>query len=59
LVSDTEGRSQAEGLENRVPRKIFRPKREEVAGDWRRLHRERLHGLCCSVSAFLNPVFQK
>jgi len=25
------------------------PKREEVTGDWRRLHNEQLHGLCCSV----------
>jgi hypothetical protein len=27
-------------LENRVLRKIFGPKREEVAGGWRRLHNE-------------------
>jgi hypothetical protein len=54
LVRDIEGRSQPKGLENRMPRKTFRPKREEVAGDWRRLQRERLHGLYCSVSAFLN-----
>jgi hypothetical protein len=30
-------------FENRVIRKIFRPKREEVAGGWRRLHNEELH----------------
>jgi hypothetical protein len=29
--------------ENRVLRKIFGPKMEEVAGDWRRLHNEELH----------------
>jgi hypothetical protein len=29
--------------ENRVQRRIFGPKREEVAGDWRRLHNEELH----------------
>jgi hypothetical protein len=29
--------------ENRVLRRIFVPKREEVAGDWRRLHDEELH----------------
>jgi hypothetical protein len=32
--------------ENRVLRRIFRPKREEVAGGWRRLHNEELHNLC-------------
>jgi hypothetical protein len=31
--------------ENRVLRRIFVPKREEVAGDWRRLHNEELHNL--------------
>jgi hypothetical protein len=32
-------------FENRVLRRIFRPKREEVAGGWRRLHNEELHNL--------------
>jgi hypothetical protein len=30
-------------FENRVLRRIFGPKREEVAGVWRRLHNEELH----------------
>jgi hypothetical protein len=34
--------------ENRVLRRIFGPNREEVAGDWRRLHNEELHKLCAS-----------
>jgi hypothetical protein len=34
--------------ENRVLRRILGPKREEVAGDWRRLHNEELHNLCIS-----------
>jgi hypothetical protein len=34
--------------ENRVLRRIFRPKREEVAGGWRRLHNEELHNLYAS-----------
>jgi hypothetical protein len=34
--------------ENRVLRRIFGPKREEVAGDWRRLHNEELHNLYAS-----------
>jgi hypothetical protein len=32
-------------FENMVLRKIFEPKRDEVAGEWRRLHNEELHGL--------------
>jgi hypothetical protein len=31
--------------ENRVMRRILGPKREEVAGGWRRLHNEELHNL--------------
>jgi hypothetical protein len=34
--------------ENRVLRGIFGPKREEVVGDWRRLHNEELHNLYTS-----------
>jgi hypothetical protein len=36
-------------FENRVLRRIFGPKREEVTGHWRRLHNEGLH----DVSLFL------
>jgi hypothetical protein len=32
-------------FENRVLRRIFGPKREEVAGGWRRLHSEGLYNL--------------
>jgi hypothetical protein len=32
-------------FENRVLRRIFRPKREEVTGECRRLHNEELHNL--------------
>jgi hypothetical protein len=31
--------------ENRALRRIFGPKREEVAGGWKRLHNEELHKL--------------
>jgi hypothetical protein len=34
-------------FENRVPRKIFGPKRDEVAGEWRRWHNEELCDLYC------------
>jgi hypothetical protein len=32
-------------FENRALRRIFEGKREEVAGNWRRLHNEELHNL--------------
>jgi hypothetical protein len=35
-------------FENRVLRRICGPKREEVAGGWRRLHNEELHKLYAS-----------
>jgi hypothetical protein len=31
--------------ENKVLRRIFRPRRDEVTGDWRKLHNEELHNL--------------
>jgi hypothetical protein len=31
-------------FENRVLRGVFGPKREEVVGDWRRLHNEEIQG---------------
>jgi hypothetical protein len=31
--------------ENRVLRRIFGPKRDEVTGEWRKLHNEQLHDL--------------
>jgi hypothetical protein len=35
-------------FENRVLRRIFGPKRDEVAGEWRRLHKEELNDLYSS-----------
>jgi hypothetical protein len=35
-------------FENRVLRKIFGPKRDDVTGDWRKLHNEELHNLYTS-----------
>jgi hypothetical protein len=32
-------------FEKRVLRRIFGPKREEVTGDWRKVHNEELHNL--------------
>jgi len=35
-------------FENRVLRRIFGPKRDEVTREWRELHNEELNGLYCS-----------
>jgi len=35
-------------FENRVLRRIFGPKRDEVTGDWRKLHNEKLYDLYSS-----------
>jgi hypothetical protein len=38
------------GFENRVLRRIFGPKRDEVTEAWRKLHNEELHNLYSSPS---------
>ena len=35
-------------LENKMLRRIFGPKRDEVTGEWRKVHDEELHDLYCS-----------
>jgi hypothetical protein len=35
-------------FENRVLRRMFGPKRDEVTGEWRKLHNEELHTLYSS-----------
>jgi hypothetical protein len=37
-------------FENRVLRRIFGPKRDEVTGEWRKLHNKELNDLYCSPS---------
>jgi hypothetical protein len=37
-------------FQNRVLRRIFGPKRDEVTGGWRKLHNEELHDLYSSSS---------
>jgi len=39
-------------FENRVLRRIFGPKRDEVTWEWRKLHNEELNDLYCSPHIF-------
>jgi hypothetical protein len=50
LVSDIKGGNRLRVFESRVLRRIFGPKRDEVTGEWRKLHNEELHDLYCSPS---------
>jgi len=40
-------------FENRVLRRIFWPRRDEVTGEWRKLHNEELNGLYSSPNIVL------
>ena len=35
---------------NRVLRRVLGPKRDEVAGEWRKLHNEELNDMYCSLN---------
>jgi len=48
LVAYIEGGTRLRVFENRVLRRIFGPKRDEVTGEWRKLHNEELNDLCSS-----------
>ena len=45
--------SRSRVFENRVLRRIFGCKREEVKGEWRKLHNEELNDLYCSPNIVL------
>jgi hypothetical protein len=44
------GRRRLRVFENRVLRRIFGPHRDEVTGEWRKLHNEELHDLYSSLT---------
>jgi hypothetical protein len=37
-------------FENMIMRKVYGPKRDDITGEWRRLHNEELHDLCSSTN---------
>jgi len=39
-------------FENGMLRRVFGPKRDEVTGQWRKLHNEELNDLYCSPNVF-------
>jgi hypothetical protein len=45
-------------FENRVLRRIFVPKRDEVVGDWRKLHNEELHNLYSSPNIITSRIIK-
>jgi hypothetical protein len=48
LVSHAKEGHRLRAFENRVLRRIFGPKRDEVTREWRKLHSEELHNLYSS-----------
>jgi hypothetical protein len=53
LVSDIKGEHRLRVFENRVLRRIFGPKRNEVTGHWRKMHKEELHNLYSAPSIII------
>jgi len=45
LLADIEGGTRLSVFENRVLRKVFGPKRDEVTGEWRKLHNDELRDI--------------
>jgi len=48
LVADIEGGNNLRVFENMVLRRLFGPRRDEITGEWRRLHNEELNDLYSS-----------
>ena len=52
MVAHIEGETRLREFENRVLRRIFRPKRDKVTGEWRKLHNEEPNDLYLSPQYF-------
>jgi hypothetical protein len=46
-------------FQNMVLRRIFGPRRDEVTGEWRRLHNVELNDLYCSPNIVLGDKIKK
>jgi hypothetical protein len=46
-------------FENRVLRRIFGPKKDEVTGGWRKLHNEELHSVYSSPSVIRMTMLRR
>jgi hypothetical protein len=44
---------------NWVLRRVFGPKRDEVAGEWRKLHNEKLSDVYCSPNIYIYIYINK
>jgi hypothetical protein len=53
VVAHSEGEHWLRIFQNRVLRRIFGPKRDEITGEWRKLHNEEPNDLYCSPNIFL------
>jgi len=56
LVVDTAGEKKLRVFENMVLRRIFGPRRNEVKGEWRKLHNEELTDLYSSPSIVSDKI---
>ena len=48
MVAHTKGGTLAEGVENRVLKRMFGPKRDEITREWRQLHNEEFNDVYSS-----------
>jgi hypothetical protein len=53
LVSGIKGEHRLRVFENRVLRRTFGPKSDELVGGWRKLHNEELHKLYSSTGILM------
>jgi hypothetical protein len=59
LVSHAKGKRQLRGFENRVPRKIFTPNKDEVTGVWRKLFTEGSPQFVLFTKCYLDDQFEE